>query len=316
VRDCYEEVHPFVCSFDMWSYYRTDYTNNWYQNYGNYYWEESAAQVHLQMDEWDCDYDGCNGYSFEDLAYGIEHMYWAMYGWDYDVECSYYGCWAYDLEWDYSPDYDGGWFEYWNYWFSAYEYYSEYADYDYGWYCDDWGCNGWSYEELEYYIEELFMMMDMWYDVECSYSGCTAYNPLVDSEGYYATWEELGEWYEDYYGGYYGDYVEDWYCNDWGCNDMSYEEIEYGIAFMYKDMYNWDFELECYASGCTEYWAPRDYYDEGTGGTHYGWEYWEELYYDYMEYWDDYYDYYGYNKETTASVRAETVLMKESQDTK
>jgi len=61
-------------------------------------------------------------------------LYYDAWGYDYSFDCDYYGCFAYDLEWDYSPDYDGGWFDSWDYWVELYMYYSEY----YGGYYDDY----------------------------------------------------------------------------------------------------------------------------------------------------------------------------------
>jgi len=274
-----------------------------YYDYGSYYSEHH------------CDYYGCHFddyyYTFGELEYYIEEMY-LMTGASYDIECYYEGCWAYDLDWDYG-EYGGGWFMDWEGWGYFYEsfYDAYYCDALDDWHCNDWGCNEMSYEELEYGIAYMYKFLYDWdFELECTASGCTEYwvnDYSGERESDYGShygwcyWDELyGEFMDDYYG---GSMVDDWYCNDWGCNDMSYEELEYGIAFMYKALYDWDFELECTASGCTEYWAPRDYYDDGT---HYGWEYWEELYYFMDDYYGDYYatgsDYYNYYKEDHASV--------------
>merc|ERR1711959_265765 len=192
-------------------------------------------------DDWGC----CDGYgmcySFEEIGYAIEFMYWDLWGGEYEaILCDYYGCcefWYFDpdpwcADWDYYielgdmwyvlGDYEGGWnYEAW------YEYYGDYWKsptavtnmWEEG-YCDDWGCcDGYGYcysfEEIGYAIE--FMYWDLWYgDYEaiiCDYYGCCEFWEGI-SDPWCADWDyyvELGDMWMilgDYEGGWN---YEAWY---------------------------------------------------------------------------------------------------------
>lgn len=97
-----------------WNEYE-GYYGDWYYG-GDYYYygyyKATDALANMEYYDWYCNDYGCNGYSFEEIAYGLEWLFAANDEYYY-VMCDYYGCYAYDLDWDYSPDYEGGFYSTW-----------------------------------------------------------------------------------------------------------------------------------------------------------------------------------------------------------
>ena len=278
--------------------------------------------VHMQEsvseEEWYCDDWGCNGYSYEELSYGMETLF-AIMGEDYYVSCDYYGCFCYDNEWDYSPYYDGGFDYSWEDCYYMYEFVMEYyyCDALADWYCDDWGCNGMSFEDIEYGLAMMYDYLYGWdYTLECDPTGCTEYSCYDDGTCNYewgsfygwCYWDELyGNFMDEYYSDYYGAYktsdahISVQWCDLMGCYD------EYGEFYYFGDIENalegmmnffgYDGEIYCEEYGCYAYDT------EGNGGFYYwsDWEYFEEIYdycYNYAphqcEYWEEYGSYGDY----------------------
>jgi hypothetical protein len=90
--------------------------------------------------EWNCDEYGCDGYSWDEMATWISELY-TKWGWDNTVECDASGC-TENLE---------GWGENWYDWEYFLELYEENREFDfanYGITCDEYGCDGYSWEEM------------------------------------------------------------------------------------------------------------------------------------------------------------------------
>merc|ERR1711990_1388983 len=166
-------------------------------------------------------------------------------------------------------------------------YYWDYDYYGYGmmfWDCDYYGCDGYSWDEMAEGIEWIY---NDWYgwgiEVECDYYGCYEYWEGEDYAFEWYDWEYYVDLYYDFIDSYYYYDYEGmaWDCDYYGCDGYSWEEMAYGIEWIYNDWYGWDITVDCDYYGCIETFSD--------GSTEwYDWEYYVDLYYDFYDAYMDY----------------------------
>jgi hypothetical protein len=179
---------------------------------------------------------------------------------------------------------------------------------NYGWTCDETGCDGYTWAEMAAWIQELYEEWGWVASVECDAYGCTEnlegwgdnwynweyYKDLYESvEGAdeYDSYNYDDSWWYDQYYGYETEFDfanYGWTCNETGCDGQTWAEMAAAIQGLYEE-WGWVASVECDAYGCTENL-------EGWGANWYDWEYYVDLYQsvEYDNEWEAYWAGYNY----------------------